>query len=659
MQRFLVAETPNLDLESQLDIELSMGERPAENLRRAICSWQPAQRLDGEHSVVSGKNLASVAVRVCGLFWFGFSTVGCASVVGSHERQVKTVLSSKSVVKERFVTGLFWTREPEWQTPDRLTVELFQHNGCRAGFEDTVSTTTVTSTETKDVGLVTAWGLGLAASGGVALAVSPSLSDQKSTDDKTSSRESAVALGAVALGAGVLMVGQAAYIALKSADAESEPSISHQVRAESGPVHACGSAVAGPGKVVAHLDDKSYDLESFSSGKGLLIAPRQYAQQLCRDRGDVKKSVRLEYVLAGTGNVRLVLGKYRLLACVSATVASDQTALATSLLTGQSDAEVVARAVRLMQDAEELAQSLPQTDPERSSVVGKVANGKALARARASELLSPLFKKALVAIDADVSTAVPAANDALSVSALTDDAVGYWRKVYQAFVARAAHRGFEGYELVQKLLVADTVTNSCLTSANCPHWLKQEEARAALDPAAAEASNAIALGTKKLDGANVAVTKKATVASVRNFDEAVMRTRGMVSSCRSGAPALSTETCANLLQADARASVTLARDESKLTQIRNDEARAQHLMRQKDAVQAWHQHFAECRRLQSGIDALEAVSICNDACQKIVGKMRQERERLRGFSVDELVIDPVALGKLRTECSQASCEACP
>lgn len=494
------------------------------------------------------------------------------------------------------------------------------------------------------------------------MAISQTLSDEKPVagdDDKLSRRDTALLYGGIGLGTGLLLAGHAAYIAVKAADSESEPVISHEVRSGEGPLRSCGESPATSGRLYALIGDRSVDLGAVADGKRVVVLPRVHAAQLCSNLDDLKRSAKFEYILDADATVRISFGSYRLAPCVALTIGKQQLEKAVSLLAKFPEADGVALAVRLLGEATELSRFIPASDPDRGTMIALIESVRASASLRATELFPSLLKKADQTLEGDAAEAVPATIDALALAALTDNAIDSWRRVYQSLVNRAKSRGFAGYALTQEVLKRDASTTNCLELGLCPSWLTTADVRSVLEPAAGTASTDIAASAKRLSSASDAATTQASSKTVRAFDDAIMRTRAMVATCRQGARLLSTQACDDIMQADDRATTTASRQEARFEQVRREDARIERAKRQNAAIQSWRQHFASCKRLADGIRALDSISVCDQNCQKIADRMRQEREKLRSFSVDELVEDASTLAKLRGECRQAACETCP
>lgn len=584
---------------------------------------------------------------------------GCASVGPPEQRSVRSVLQSEKIVQPGAPTRLLLKGESHWDTPDQLLVSVEQENSCSDSYREKVATTVVTTRKTKNVATEALIGAAVAAAGGVALAVMPQLSDVPSSGSETSPRENARNWGIIGAAGGGLMLGHVVWVSLASMDKSSEPVITHEVRASGEKPRPCGTSPAGPGIVLATVGNRTVDLGTFETGKEVSVRPRQKADELCGDASNQDDKAFLEYVLKADGKKRVEIGQYSLRRCVSATLAARHLRDAELALGSARDAEQVGRALRLIAEAEQLISSLPRKDPDRGNVEARIGKAKAAAADKASAVLAPLTKQALEKIATDPSGGVQIALDALAVARVANSFDETAKPIYQAYASHKKIQGVDGYIVLKKVLDGDGSTKTCVeTGDGCSTLMTRERLLALLAPAFQSASDAIARVAAQVDTAAKAVAKAQNTKTVTAFDGALAAAQPAGAACVGPMTALQT-TCQRLNEADLAASSVARAHESQLAKLRKEIADRQRAETLKRTTRRWRAHFAECRRLRDGARALEAISNCDANCQRVVQRMRAERQKLQSFSYPEVIDDPQVLSSLADECGAAGCESCP
>lgn len=587
------------------------------------------------------------------------ATIGCATIGPAEERNARTVLQSERFVQERVPARLKLKGESHWDTPDLLLASVDQENTCQDGYREKVSTTTITSHKTKNFGVEALIGLGLGAAGGVALAVAPQLSDVSTDPNKESPRNTAQLWGGLGIAGGGVLLGHVAWAALASMDKESEPVVTHEVRASGEKPRECGSQVAGPGDVLATVGRRSITLAAVDSGKGVAINPRERADELCSDPTVQDEKAIIKYVLRSDAKMSVEIGTYTLRRCVAATTARKKIRTGSTALGSANDARQIAQVLRLLAEAQDLTASLPKNDPDKSALEEQLTKVKAAAGKKGVAVLAPLLKQTLARVEADTASAVQPALDTLEVARIANSQDDVRQVLYEAFTARTKALGFSGYVALSNLLEGDTPTKACLESGTqCSPALPQAKLVTLIEPTIKGGSDAVGTDAAQLTAATKAVAKAQTAKSVKAFDAALAGTRASVSACKNPLAGLKAS-CQPLLAADDAASSFASINSSQLTRVRDETAASERAASLKRTTQRWRTHFAACRRLQDGVRAVDALSSCDSGCQQAISRMRAEAVRLRNFTYSESVDDPVVLRGLTDECNAAGCETCP
>jgi hypothetical protein len=580
---------------------------------------------------------------------------GCASMGPAEQRQARHVLHSERFVQTRSPQRLSLERPVAHPGADWISARINQTSMCGSAYRERVATTTVTSHQTKNIAIETVVALGVAAAGGVALAVSPGMSDVTPPGSESSPRETARALGALGIGTGAVMLGHVVWVAVAASDKESEPMVSEQIRAASGVKQECGTERAGPGALVATLDRKEIKLAAFPAG-ALDLNLRSKADLLCGDPNDSGSSAALEYVLEADDQVRIGLGELALRSCVTATAARRKLQRADTQLTTTVDVRSVALAVKLLREAESLVGTLPAADSDLPELKAEVARLKTAASDKAAAVAEAATKEALGKIEAGAEDAAPSALAAIEVAMLNATQDRARSELYGAF---GRQRNASRYSALAYLIDNDRGARDCLERrSGCSAALGSDRWQELLSPLVESASEAVGQRVAKLQTATKNIEKTQTAKTLASFDDATAQAKAAAALCELPLGSL-VASCASLTESRAQAQAFADGREAALSKLRKEIAEKQRAEALRNTSARWRRHFAECSQLQHAIRALESVSSCEASCQAVIAKMRTQREKLRSFDYTEIVDDPAALQKLVGECQESGCETCP
>ncbi len=604
-----------------------------------------------EQVMVSG----GPGVRACVLAAALVGVSGCASLGAAEERNVRNVLHSERFVQHREVTRLSLGEPAAWATADRVSASVQQTWACRGAYREKVATTTITSHATKNVAVETILGLGLAAVGGVALAVAPGLSNTEPEPSESSPRERALILGGVGVGTGAILVGHAVWVSVKASDHESDAVLTEEVRAPDRDGKECGREVAGAGSVVASWGRREIALGQFPSG-AVALNLRSNRDALCGDPNAGHESAKLTFVLGANDAVSIPLGEYPLKHCVMATTARRKLRLADTQLAGEVDGRRVAQAVKLIDDAGSLVSGLPPSDPDSGDLQLEVARLRTGVASKAEAVLKSLVVQSVEQIDAVAADAASSALAALDVSRVSNSEEATRKVLYAAFGRQRGERSYAGLVL---LVEGDRGAKGCLqTVAGCPEGLPRERWQELVEPLVRSVAEAAEQSSSKLQTATKDLAKSQTPKTLRAFDAAASQAKTSVGACQLPLGALGAA-CSRLRESEREADAFVTLRGSELRALRQQIADKQRAEELKKTATRWRRHFAECSRLEQGERTAEAVGFCDDACEAVRRRMDAERMRLRKFEYFEIVDDPSLLGKLADECRAASCDVCP
>lgn len=585
---------------------------------------------------------------------------GCAGTLPENRQSSSVVVASRPVVRTRTPIALELVGTPRWETPDRLVVSVRERQGCEDGVVDTIATRITTTQETKNVALQTVGALALGAAGGVSLAVAPTKSDE-AVGDETSPRDTAYVLGVTGVAASVALLGHAMYVALSATDRVSQPEYRSEVRSLGQPLRPCETATAGPGKIVAQVDDRIIPIAAVGDGANVTVEPRLASAQLCGELTDVGKRARLEYASASDSEVNVTIGQYDLGRCVSATVGRKMLAAAENALTNEG-ASSVGWAVQSANTAEQLILKLPIDDRDRDPLLKRLGLFKLQATAKGDQLTEPLRDRALAEIKRDIREAVAPTAQALAVAGLSSIHQETWATLYQAFVARAQPLKLNGYALLQKLLDADQATSACVFRAGaCPSGVSNAQARTTLAPVGSAAVGDADKQTKEIVLTTAELKKGPTEKAVRRVDATLQATALLREVCAPTAGILDPvqQRCMDFRDADAALTRELSAHSERVAHLRAAITEADRRRQNQKIASTWRVHFAACRRLKEAAAELQRVSSCDSGCQMVRARMRAEYERLTRLEFHESVDDPALSEQLSSECSSSACPVCP
>ncbi|MDF3069622.1 MAG: hypothetical protein K0R38_5223 [Polyangiaceae bacterium] len=581
--------------------------------------------------------------------------VGCASVGPAQQTSVRNVLHTEKFIQAREAQRLSLKQPVSRPNPDWLSARVDQTLVCQSAYRDRVATRTVTTRPIKNAAAETVLALSAAAGGGIALAVSPGLSDVKPGPSDSSPQETARLWGAVGLGTGAVLLGHVIWVAAKSSDEESEPVITEEVRTAGSRPQDCGTEAAGPGVVRARVDERVIELGQFSSGV-VELNLRSRPDSLCGDPNAGDRAAALEFVLSAGAGVTISLGEYKLKHCVAATAARRKLRLAETQLAGGVDGKRVAQGVKLVNDAGALLETLPSSDPDAGELHVEAVRLRKLAEAKAAAVSHSLVQDAVTKVDAKADDAVVSSLEAIEVSALSntqDEARG------AIYAALGRQRGVRAYSQLTLLMDGDQIARGCLeSSSRCPAGLARDQWLMLLQPLTQSVAEMVAKQAASLEAATTGISKSLNPKTLAAFDTAVAQAKASAPACQRSIEALQ-GACGRLVDVDADASAFGEANDARLRKLRQEVAAKQRADDLRKTTLRWRRHFAECSHLQQGVRALESISYCDGACQAVVSRMRAQNERLRAFEYSEIVDEPQALQKLVDECNAAGCAACP
>jgi hypothetical protein len=284
--------------------------------------------------------------------------------------------------------------------------------------------------------------------------------------------------------------------------------------------------------VRAVVGDRSVQVAFTQSGGDVTARPRESGMRLCGDPADMDNTAVLEFVLAKDTDLTVELGRYPLKHCVTLTVAAKKLLAAEAALAKASPADAVVLAAEALNDAEKLAQSLADTDPERPELLARVVSARRKATDRGAELLEAAVQKAREAIQEDFSDAAPPTAIALHLAHLSGNGGPTWSTLYETFTARARDEGLSGYRHVHELLKADPLTRQCLSGAACcPSGISSSGARSTLAPFAVATALTIRKQGEALRSTAALITKQVDLKSIQASDTIEQRTRAFREVC--------------------------------------------------------------------------------------------------------------------------------
>lgn len=601
-------------------------------------------------------------VPVACLLLGSFALPACATVSATQERSVERVLSRKPVVQARTPLLLYLKEPARWNSPEQISVTVYEQIACEDGVRETVATERLVTRETKNVAIEAVLGGALTLAGGILLLSSPTLSDtQEPGSDESTPRDKAQLWGVLAGLGGLALMGHAGIVGMKGGSELTNRTVSTRFRTSGSPPRPCGTHVAGPGVVLAIVDDRSVPLARPSSGEALTIEPRAAAADLCSNPADEGTSAKIVYISRGQVHLRVDLARYPMKACVIATVGEQKLSAADAVLSRSASIAETVAALGSLATVEEATQRLPARDPSRNQLVTRLASVKDKGQRRARELREEATRNALDAIRSNIRGAMPAMTLALELASFADHDGKTWSVLYEAFVREAKRIDVEGYGLLIQLLDHDRATADCHSRGqNCPPGVTQKQAQELLAPVAVAAAKPLQDETARLREATSELRKRIDAKSVLRADAAIAHAEPLNTQCsRSDPLGAINDACGALLQANRDLSSALAAESSRVTELRREAETAEEKKRLARVSTIWRRHFNECRRLWTAAEQLDSLSTCDSACQVTRSRMLAEAKRLESFHVDEPINDDGATYTLRQECKDAHCDVCP
>ena len=641
---------------------------------------EAASHSQGRKTLLDGIRMKPKGTRCLATAFSAVIASGCATVAEEPTETVSSKVLSTQKVKRR-VDGNPVSVSATIQKGDILSGKVMKQVLCRTETVDQVSYQTHTSRPTEHVGAEAALGGAGILAGAIGAGVASQLSNTEHTDssgDTSSNRQDGYAVASIFLVAGAVTLAHAVYVAAKGWETVDAPRIVKEPRATNAPWKPCGLATPTVGYIlVATSEGKTKALPEPVAGSSYRVPLRSYASVICTDATVLAPDhapLRVFYSTTppeqeepsggGTATPAL-LATFDAAACTRLYLSRKQLEEANHLLATAETITDLAKSVRLVESASELAHGLPLDENERKPVLKEVtAAQQAVARradaqlAKAVAMAEKALRSTEVAQDADTIV------NALNLTGMSTDGLSAWNRIYQTAVAHSATKGIVGYRSLDAILRQDRMTQRCMLEASCPPWLSPLHIQDTIQPATESAAKEVDVAARRLTDASTPLAKHITPRSLAAFDAANEEAESDGKFCDEGpfrGKALD-ESCKHLSTVVSSVST---QNEPRREQMEHSRAATREAERNRlesRAAAKWRKHFADCRRwlvAARQITAVEERGACGADCEAVAQRMRQEKDRLQQFTVETSIENEDLVVKLKKECGAAECEVCP
>lgn len=587
---------------------------------------------------------------------------GCASVVGYRDTTTENILA-RQVIPRKTSSRIVVASE-NWTDGRSLTVSLQREWQCADAVQETVSVQRVRLTDTNNIGLDIGLGvLGLVA-GSVALAVSPSLSAQQTTDyngNSSSSRDEAIGLGALGLAGGIVLCGNGMRTYFEGRPQVLSTSKIVRDRKSERRSYACGTAPIFDGTVTASINERSVALDVTRKGSKLTIAARDNLDEACGSGLSVHDSARIVFHPTDDPSSVVPIATLPLSDCVNAAEARAHLRRAKFLL-HQAEGSTLLEAIDHVRQSERNWRQLAQSDrdaPEIRSELDSMHKEVDASVEKVGAEPGSLLPKGHFSAD----DLIREASAALVLATQNPHSARAWSAVMKWTITHV-DEGAPGYLQLVSIVKRANLDECLINGWQCPAWLTTETIEAALQSETSQLTRLMAAQSKQLLAASHALQQKVSLKDVANAEAAQTAAAQWTDACASDKrlqlAALQTS-CNQLGTAALEVIRAIETNADTVARLKEETEKREHNDHEKKALRDWRAQFSKCRKLRADltmVEKLRSAGHCGEECETGGARMQKEVRRLSEFQGDNQ-LDPADLEVVQRECEAAGCSTCP
>ena len=587
---------------------------------------------------------------------------GCASVVGYRDTTTESILA-RQVIPRKTSSRIVVAAE-NWIGNRSLTVSLQREWQCADAVQETVSVQRVRLTDTNNIGLDIGLGIVGLVAGSVALAVSPSLSTQQTTDyngNASSSHDEAIGLGALGLAGGIVLIGNGLRTHLQGRPQVLSTSRIVRDRQSERRAYQCGTAPVFDGTVTANVNERSVALDVTRKGNTLTIAARDNLDEACGSGLSVHDSARIIFHPTDDPSSEVSIATFPLSDCVNAAEARAHLRRAKFLL-NQAEGSTLLEAIDHVRQSEKNWRLLAQSDrdaPEIRTELDSMHKEVDASVEKVGAEPGSLLPKGHFSAD----DLIREASAALVLAAQNPHSARAWSAVMKWVVAHVDD-GAPGYLQLVSIVKRANLDECLINGWQCPAWLTTETIETALQSETSQLTRLLGAQSKQLLATSHALQQKVSLKDIENAEAAQAAAATWTEACapekRLQLAALQTS-CNQLGTAALEVTKAIETNAETVARLKEETEKRQHSDHERKALRDWRGQFAKCRKLRNDlakVEQLRNAGRCGEECETGGARMQKEVRRLSEFQGDNQ-LDPADLEVVQRECEAAGCSTCP